>query len=92
MVKKPVKQLSPERRALISKLIEEFDIKSAKDIEDAFKEMFYGKDWNGVSIEDFMDSADAYILWYNTKRIKMSLGCLSPLEYRAKNLEDKTIA
>ena len=40
MAKKPVKQLSPERKELISKLIDEFDIKSAKDIEDAFKEMF----------------------------------------------------
>ena len=40
MAKKPVKQLSPERKKLISRLIDEFDIKSAKDIEDAFKEMF----------------------------------------------------
>ena len=39
MAKKPVKQLSPERKELISKLIDEFDIKSAKDIEDMFKEM-----------------------------------------------------
>ena len=40
MAKKPEKQLSPERKALISKLIDEFDIKSAKDIEDMFKDMF----------------------------------------------------
>lgn len=40
MAKKPEKQLSPERKELISKLTDEFDIKSAKDIEDAFKEMF----------------------------------------------------
>ena len=40
MAKKPVKQLSPERKELISKLIDEFDIKSAKDIEDMFKDMF----------------------------------------------------
>ena len=39
MAKKPEKQLSPERKALISKLIDEFDIKSAKDIEDMFKDM-----------------------------------------------------
>ena len=39
MAKKPVKQLSPERKALISKLIDEFDIKSAKDIEDMFSPM-----------------------------------------------------
>ena len=40
MVKKPVKQLSPERKELISKLIDEFDIKSAKDIENMFRDMF----------------------------------------------------
>ena len=40
MAKKPVKQLSPERRELISKLIDEFDIKSAKDIVYMFKDMF----------------------------------------------------
>ena len=55
-------------------------------------EMFYGKNWKGVSIEDFMDRVDAYIHWYNTKRIKMSIGGLSPLEYRSKNMENKTIA
>ena len=40
MAKKPEKQLSPEIKELITKLIDEFDIKSAKDIEDMFKEMF----------------------------------------------------
>ena len=55
-------------------------------------EMFYGKDWKGVSIEDFMARVDAYIRWYNEKRIKMSLGGLSPLEFRLKNKEDKSIA
>ena len=35
-----MKELSPERKELISKLIDEFDIKSAKDIEDMFKDMF----------------------------------------------------
>ena len=54
--------------------------------------MFYGKDWKGVSIEDFMAQVDTYIHWYNEKRIKMSLGGLSPLEFRLKNKEDKSIA
>ncbi|MFC5520320.1 IS3 family transposase, partial [Polaromonas jejuensis] len=26
---------------------------------------------------------DSYIRWYNEKRIKISLGSLSPIEYRA---------
>ena len=37
--KKPKKQLSPERKELISKLIDEFDPKSVKDIEDKFSPM-----------------------------------------------------
>lgn len=40
MAKKSEKRLSPERKELISKLIDEFDIKSAIDIEDMFKDMF----------------------------------------------------
>ena len=40
MANKPKKQLSPERKELISKLIDEFDPKSVKDIEDMFKDMF----------------------------------------------------
>ena len=55
-------------------------------------EMFYGRDWKGVSIDDFMFRLDEYIHWYNEKRIKLSLGGLSPLEYRLKNKENKSIA
>lgn len=45
-------------------------------------EMFYYRSWEGVSIEQFIDELDQYIQWYNEKRIKMSLGGVSPLEYR----------
>ena len=55
-------------------------------------EMFYGRDWKGVSIDDFMSKLDEYIHWYNEKRIKLSLGGMSPLEYRLKNKENKSIA
>lgn len=44
--------------------------------------MFYGRDWSGVSIDAFMDVVDGYMHWYNEGRIKMSLGCRSPLDYR----------
>ena len=47
-------------------------------------EMFYGKSWIGVSIDEFIEELDRYIRWYNEKRIKQSLGFLSPLEYRNK--------
>lgn len=45
-------------------------------------EMFYGRSWVGTSIEDFVNILDEYIHWYNEKRIKKSLGYLSPKEYR----------
>jgi transposase InsO family protein/transposase-like protein len=44
--------------------------------------MFYGKSWQGVGADEFIDILDEYIHWYNEKRIKMSLGAMSPLEYR----------
>ena len=45
-------------------------------------EFFYGNDWRGWSIEQFMGALDDYIDWYNEKRIKVSLGGLSPVQYR----------
>lgn len=45
-------------------------------------EMFYGHSWLDVSIDDFIIELNDYINWYNTKRIKLSLGCMSPAEYR----------
>ena len=45
-------------------------------------EMFYGRSWIGVSPNDFAQEIDDYINWYNCKRIKLSLGGLSPIEYR----------
>jgi len=31
---------------------------------------------------EFMSELDVYIRWYNEERIKLSLGGMSPLEYR----------
>lgn len=45
-------------------------------------EMFYNRKWQGVSTDSFVKILDDYLVWYNTKRIKMSLGGMSPLEYR----------
>ena len=47
-------------------------------------EMFYGRSWVGTSLDDFVRELDDYINWYNSKRIKLSLGGVSPLEYRHK--------
>lgn len=47
-------------------------------------EMFYNRSWSGVSIEDFIGEVNKYLHWYCDKRIKLSLGGLSPMEYRRK--------
>lgn len=45
-------------------------------------EMFYNRKWSGISIEKFIEILNKYLHWYNEKRIKMSLGALSPIQYR----------
>lgn len=45
-------------------------------------EMFYSRKWEGVTISEFMEILNDYLIWYNEKRIKVSLGNMSPLEYR----------
>lgn len=45
-------------------------------------ELFYPRNWQDVSIDQFIQVVDSYIRWYNEKRIKISLGSLSPIEYR----------
>lgn len=45
-------------------------------------ELFYPRDWKTTTIEQFIEVLDSYIRWYNEKRIKISLGALSPIEYR----------
>lgn len=45
-------------------------------------EIFYGRSWIGVTIDQFIDKLNEYITWYAEKRIKISLGGMSPLDYR----------
>ena len=45
-------------------------------------EMFYNTDWTGISISDFIEILNNYLVWYNESRIKQSLGYMSPMEYR----------
>ncbi|MFC0033685.1 IS3 family transposase, partial [Micromonospora chaiyaphumensis] len=47
-------------------------------------ELFYPCNWQSTTIEQFIEAVDTYIRWYNEKRIKVSLGRLSPVEYRHK--------
>lgn len=45
-------------------------------------EMFYGRSWQGITIEEFCNQVEEYMIWYRDKRIKMSLNGMSPAEYR----------
>lgn len=45
-------------------------------------EMYYHRDWINTTLDDFMQQVNSYIEWYNQHRIKISLGGLSPSEYR----------
>ena len=45
-------------------------------------EMFYGEKWYKISVEEFISIINQYMQWYRDKRIKLSLGGLSPMEYR----------
>lgn len=45
-------------------------------------ELFYNRSWSIVTIQEFMDILDQYIHWYAEKKIKVSLGGMSPIQYR----------
>lgn len=45
-------------------------------------EMFYGRSWDGVPLDDLIKRVHDYMQWYKEKRIKVSLGGLSPVEFR----------
>ena len=45
-------------------------------------EMFYGRNWAGVTLDELKERIDACMERYNKTRIKRSLGSMSPLQYR----------
>lgn len=45
-------------------------------------DMFHGRDWAGVTLDELGRRIDAYMERHNTTRIKRSLGSMSPLQYR----------
>lgn len=45
-------------------------------------ESFYGRDREGVSLEDFASRLDDCMRYYRCERIKRSLGWMSPSQYR----------
>lgn len=47
-------------------------------------EFFYNWNWKGVSIEEFKERLNEYLIWYREVRPKSNLGYQSPMEYRQK--------
>ena len=45
-------------------------------------ELFYPRHRSATTIEQLIQVLDSFIRWYNEKRIKISLGSLSPVKYR----------
>lgn len=45
-------------------------------------ELFYPRDWEATTIQQFVETVDSYLRGYNEKRIKISARSLSPFEYR----------
>lgn len=45
-------------------------------------EMFYNRNWDNCSLAELTQEIDSYIRWYREKRIKLTLGGISPLQYR----------
>lgn len=48
-------------------------------------EMFYGRDWKQATLSELREAIEKYIHWFRKDRIKMSLGGMSPLDYRRRN-------
>ena len=45
-------------------------------------EVFYGRDWKGRTLDDFMYFIDRYLNWFRNERIKIGLNNKNPKEYR----------
>jgi transposase InsO family protein/transposase-like protein len=45
-------------------------------------QMFYHKSWLGYTLSEFIHEVNRYMMWYRDKRIKLSLGAMSPIEFR----------
>jgi putative transposase len=45
-------------------------------------EFFYGREWSGVGLSEFMELLDACLRYHNKTRPKERLGWTSPMQYR----------
>lgn len=46
--------------------------------------MFYGRSWQDVTLENFMQQIEARMVWYRDERNKLSIDGLSSAEFRSK--------
>ena len=46
------------------------------------QEMFYSRNWTKITVNQFIDYLDQYLVWYSKDRIKCSLKGMSPINYR----------
>ena len=47
-------------------------------------EVFYGREWKGWTLDDFMYFINRYLHWFRNERIKAKLDYRSPKEYRTE--------
>ena len=45
-------------------------------------EFYYDRDWNNTTVNEFTEQLNAYIIWYNSKRITTKLKGMTPIQYR----------
>lgn len=50
-------------------------------------EFFDIRDWKGIDAEGFIAQLDDWLVYYNEKRVKESLGWMSPMPYRRSHME-----
>jgi transposase InsO family protein/transposase-like protein len=48
------------------------------------QEWFHKTDFTGYTYEQFVESLEEYLFWYNNKRIQRGIGKMSPRQYREK--------
>ena len=55
------------------------EVRTLRKIKTKF--YYYERDWNNATLNEFTEQLNTYIIWYNPKRIKQSLG------YKSLNLQ-----
>ncbi|MBR6832928.1 MAG: IS3 family transposase, partial [Fibrobacter sp.] len=54
-------------------------------------EFFYSRNWGKVDKEEFKVELEKYLEWFCTKRIKVRLNGMSPMDYRKLYLDKQPV-